>query len=40
MNYSDYVQQFLYPSNSLMIKSGLWLELEAVIGLVGLGLDR
>ncbi len=39
MNYSDYVQQFLYPSNSLMIKSGLWLELEAVIGLVvGLGL--
>jgi hypothetical protein len=39
MNYSDYARQFLYPSNSLMIKSGLWLELEAVIGfVVGLGL--
>jgi hypothetical protein len=39
MDYSDYVRQFLYPSNSLMIKSGLWLELEAVIGfVVGLGL--
>ena len=39
MDYSDYAQQFLYPSNSLMIKSGLWLELEAVIGfVVGLGL--
>jgi hypothetical protein len=38
-NYSDYARQFLYPSNSLMIKSGLWLELEAVIGfVVGLGL--
>ena len=39
MNYSDYARQFLYPSNSLMIKSGLWLELEVVIGfVVGLGL--
>ncbi len=38
-DYSDYRQQFLYPSNSLMIKSGLWLELEAAIGfIVGLGL--
>jgi hypothetical protein len=40
MDYSDYSRQFLYPSNSLMIKSGLWLELEAVIGfVVGLGLS-
>jgi hypothetical protein len=39
MNYSDYARQFLYPSDSLMIRSGLWLELEAVIGfVVGLGL--
>ena len=39
LNYSDYARHFLYPSNSLMIKSGLWLELEAVIGfIVGLGL--
>jgi hypothetical protein len=39
MDYSDYARQFLYPSNSLMIKSGLWLELEALIGfVVGLGL--
>jgi hypothetical protein len=38
-NYSAYTRQFLYPSYSLMIKSGLWLELEAVIGfVVGLGL--
>lgn len=38
-DYADYASQFLYPSNSLMIKSGLWLELEALIGLVvGLGL--
>jgi hypothetical protein len=38
-DYSDYASQFLYPSNSLMIKSGLWLELEALIGfVVGLGL--
>jgi hypothetical protein len=39
MNYSDYTRQFLYPSDALMVKSGLWLELEAVIGfVVGLGL--
>ena len=39
MDYADYSRQFLYPSNSLMVKSGLWLELEAVIGfVVGLGL--
>ncbi len=39
MDYSDYARQFRYPSNALMIKSGLWLELEAVIGfVVGLGL--
>ena len=38
-DYSDYKTQFLYPSNSLMIKTGLWLELEATIGfIVGLGL--
>ncbi len=38
-DYSDYARQFLYPSTSLMVKSGLWLELEAVIGfVVGLGL--
>ncbi len=38
MDYSDYARQFLYPSDSLMIKSGLWLELEALIGfVVGLG---
>jgi hypothetical protein len=39
MDYANYARQFLYPSNSLMIKSGLWLELEAVVGfVVGLGL--
>ena len=39
MNYADYARQFLYPSTSLMIRSGLWLELEAVIGfVVALGL--
>jgi hypothetical protein len=38
-DYPDYARQFLYPSNSLMIKAGLWIELEAVIGfIVGLGL--
>jgi len=38
-DYSDYSSYFLSPSDSLMIKSGLWLELEAVIGfIVGLGL--
>jgi hypothetical protein len=39
MNYSDYARQFLYPSTSLMVTSGLWLELEALVGfVVGLGL--
>jgi uncharacterized membrane protein SirB2 len=38
-DYSDYSTLFLSPSDSLMIYSGLWLELEAVIGfIVGLGL--
>ena len=37
--YPDYARQFLYPPASLMVKTGLWLELEAVIGFtVGLGL--
>jgi hypothetical protein len=38
-NYQSYQAQFLVPPVSLMIESGLWLLLEAVIGLVvGLGL--
>ncbi len=38
-DYADYSTNFLTPSVSLMIKSGLWLELEAIIGfIVGLGL--
>jgi hypothetical protein len=38
-NYSSYSVEFRYPSDSLMIKSGLWIELEAVVGfIVGLGL--
>ena len=38
-DYSDYQTIFLYPSISLMIKTGLWIELEATIGfIVGLGL--
>jgi len=37
-NYSSYASDFLYPSDSLMIRSGLWLELEALIGLL-VGLD-
>ncbi|HLY83586.1 MAG TPA: hypothetical protein VKQ71_11405 [Acidimicrobiales bacterium] len=38
-DYSDYHTIFRYPSNSLMIESGLWIELEATIGfMVGLGL--
>ncbi len=38
-NYPSYSTQFLSPSISLMVKSGLWLELEATIGfIVGLGL--
>ena len=39
LNYPQYSRTFLYPSNALMVKTGLWIELEAVIGLiVGLGL--
>ena len=38
-DYTDYSHYFLTPSYSLMIKSGLWIELEAVVAfLVGLGL--
>ncbi len=38
-DYSDYHSIFRSPSDSLMIESGLWLELEATIGFtVGLGL--
>ena len=38
-DYADYRSQFRYPSNSLMIKTGLWIELEAAVGfLIGLGL--
>jgi hypothetical protein len=38
-NYADYERQFRVPSLSLMVKTGLWIELEAAIGfLVGLGL--
>jgi len=38
-DYSNYSQQFLYPPDSLMVKTGLWIELEAIVGfLVGLGL--
>ena len=39
LNYADYRTHFAVPSDSLMIKTGLWIELEAVIGfIVGLGL--
>ncbi len=38
-NYTDYSNHFLSPSISLMIKTGLWIELEATVGfIVGLGL--
>ncbi|MGO9876426.1 MAG: hypothetical protein ACLPVY_21840 [Acidimicrobiia bacterium] len=38
-DYADYSRFFLAPSTSLMVKTGLWLELEALIGfVVGLGL--
>ena len=38
-NYSQYSKIFLYPSNKLMVETGLWIELEAIIGfIVGLGL--
>ncbi len=37
--YPDYAKVFLRPSNWLMVQSGLWIELEAIIGfMVGLGL--
>jgi ABC-type transport system involved in multi-copper enzyme maturation permease subunit len=39
LNYSDYSGRFLSPSVSLMVRTGLWIELYAAIGfLVGLGL--
>jgi len=39
-DYTDYARVFLYPSDSLMVKTGLWIELEAIIGfMVGLGLS-
>lgn len=38
-NFPAYKRLFLYPSDSLMIKAGLWIELEAILGfIVGLGL--
>jgi hypothetical protein len=38
-NYYSYSQQFLSPSTGLMVRTGLWLELEAAIGfIVALGL--
>jgi hypothetical protein len=38
-SYSDYSRYFLAPSVSLMVKTGLWIELEATVGfLVALGL--
>lgn len=38
-NYTFYKGHFLYPSVSLMVKTGLWLELEVLVGfLIGLGL--
>jgi hypothetical protein len=38
-DYADYSRFFLSPSTSLMVKTGLWLELEALVGfIVGLGL--
>ncbi len=39
-DYADYHRIFLYPSNPLMIQTGLWIELEAAVGfIVGLGLS-
>jgi hypothetical protein len=38
-DYSDYSKIFLSPSVGLMVRTGLWIELEAVVGfMVGLGL--
>lgn len=40
LDYRDYAKEFLSPSNSLMVKVGLWLELEAAVGfIIGLGLS-
>jgi hypothetical protein len=39
LDYSDYARQFLYPPTGLMVRTGLWIELEAIVGfMVGLGL--
>jgi hypothetical protein len=39
-NYADYATRFLVPSNSLMIDTGLWISLVAIVGfVVGLGLS-
>jgi hypothetical protein len=38
-DYSAYAKVFRYPSSSLMVRTGLWIELEAIVGfVVGLGL--
>jgi hypothetical protein len=38
-NYAGYSKVFLYPSVGLMVRTGLWIELEAIVGfIVGLGL--
>lgn len=38
-NYADYSKVFRSPSTSLMVRTGLWIELEAIVGfIVGLGL--
>lgn len=40
VDYADYSRYFLSPSVSLMIKTGLWIELEALVAfLIGLGLS-
>lgn len=39
-DYADYSRNFLSPPVGLMVRSGLWIELEAIIGFtVGLGLS-
>ena len=39
LNYSDYRTHFAAPSNMLMVKTGLWIELETIVGfIVGLGI--
>ncbi len=38
-DYSSYSQTFLYPSTALMVRTGLWIELQAIVWfIVGLGL--